>query len=37
MNLGGREETQEELEEQKEEKERINASKVLMFEILKKD
>lgn len=37
MNMGGREETQEELEEPKEEKEQINSSKVLMFEILKKD
>lgn len=36
MNLGGREETQEELEEEKEEKELINASRVLMYGILKK-
>lgn len=36
MNLGGREETQEELEEEKEEKELFNASRVLMYGILKK-
>lgn len=34
--MGGREKTQEELEEEKEEKELINASRVLMYGILKK-
>lgn len=36
MNLGGRKETQEELEEEKEERELINARRVLMYGILKK-